>query len=533
MYFYAPHKKMIIILNTRYHISYIMLTITNDNSTYIGEVNDDNKYHGTGILIHKDVSGVVQTKYCGTFTNGQKHGHGIEYNYNYDNDNINYVNTYILYSGEWKHNNLIMGKISKYITDNNEIIYAIYSGGFNENRKYQYKGTIYNHNNNPKFVGTFTNGIKNGHGKEYYDDGKLHRICNFVDDKKNGRGTEYSYNGKIKFDGYFDNDMYSGKSKLFDDNGNIIYEGMFKDGLKSGYGIQYVLCNNKSVKRYDGEWKDNMYHGKGQYKDANYEYDGDFLNGKYHGFGKLMYCHTGYEYNGDFVNGLKNGKGHYEDDLIEYNGEWKHDKKHGYGVYKISKYIEIDNDTDNMYTEIFEGQMVDDMMNKGKYIDRHGNKYDGEFVDNKYHGYGTMIYIKNNKVYEGTWKNGMKNGKGKVYNNDNSCYEAIWEDDKIVTKSKKRIRDYIDTSTDKKKKIRIENEIYIIIPDEYKCPISLSIMKEPIICSDGHTYDKDSITQLFDKRPFPCSPKTREPLDKKIMIPNHNIRKMIEEFLGK
>ena len=31
------------------------------------------------------------------------------------------------------------------------------------------------------------------------------------------------------------------------------------------------------------------------------------------------------------------------------------------------------------------------------------------------------------------------------------------------------------------------------IPPDFVCPLSLSIMKEPVMASDGHTYEKDKI----------------------------------------
>jgi len=31
------------------------------------------------------------------------------------------------------------------------------------------------------------------------------------------------------------------------------------------------------------------------------------------------------------------------------------------------------------------------------------------------------------------------------------------------------------------------------IPDEFKCPISLEIMKEPVLCSDGFYYERECI----------------------------------------
>ena len=42
-------------------------------------------------------------------------------------------------------------------------------------------------------------------------------------------------------------------------------------------------------KKYEGEWVDNKYEGKGKINYPNGAwYEGDFVASKYHGFGKLM-----------------------------------------------------------------------------------------------------------------------------------------------------------------------------------------------------------------------------------------------------
>jgi hypothetical protein len=34
------------------------------------------------------------------------------------------------------------------------------------------------------------------------------------------------------------------------------------------------------------------------------------------------------------------------------------------------------------------------------------------------------------------------------------------------------------------------------IPQEFICPITLSIMDNPVICDDGYTYERESIIRL-------------------------------------
>ena len=63
------------------------------------------------------------------------------------------------------------------------------------------------------------------------------------------------------------------------------------------------------------------------------------------------------------------------------------------------------------------------------------------------------------------------------------------------------------------------------IPPQFFCPISLDVMKDPVICADGHTYDRQSILAVKSNK----SPMTGLPMDKTI-ISNINIRQLIEEF---
>jgi hypothetical protein len=67
---------------------------------------------------------------------------------------------------------------------------------------------------------------------------------------------------------------------------------------------------------------------------------------------------------------------------------------------------------------------------------------------------------------------------------------------------------------------------YNIIPDEYLCPISFEIMNDPIICEDGHTYEKSSIVNL----PNDLSPFTRQPINKNNLIPNRVLKELIDKF---
>lgn len=66
--------------------------------------------------------------------------------------------------------------------------------------------------------------------------------------------------------------------------------------------------------------------------------------------------------------GEKTGKGVYESSFESYQGEWKDNKKHGYGIYK-----------NKSTSETYEGEFAQNKPHgKGK-INKWNYSYDGEF----------------------------------------------------------------------------------------------------------------------------------------------------------
>ncbi|KAI6703916.1 hypothetical protein NL676_013052 [Syzygium grande] len=59
------------------------------------------------------------------------------------------------------------------------------------------------------------------------------------------------------------------------------------------------------------------------------------------------------------------------------------------------------------------------------------------------------------------------------------------------------------------------------LPDDFRCPISLEIMSDPVILSSGHTFDRASIQRWLDSSHRTC-PITKLPLpDRPSLIPDH------------
>ncbi|MDF2577313.1 MAG: hypothetical protein K0S74_797 [Chlamydiales bacterium] len=62
------------------------------------------------------------------------------------------------------------------------------------------------------------------------------------------------------------------------------------------------------------------------------------------------------------------------------------------------------------------------------------------------------------------------------------------------------------------------------------CPITLEIMRDPVVASEGHTYEREVIEKWIKDNGF--SPLTKELLSTNL-IPNHNLRKAIQDYTSR
>ncbi len=93
------------------------------------------------------------------------------------------------------------------------------------------------------------------------------------------------------------------------------------------------------------------------------------------------------------------------------------------------------------------------------------------------------------------------------------------------------MRKLFNMKVDNQITIETNSEIYNEenIPEEFRCPISLDLMKEPVIAADGHSYDKTQINRWFQTNN--TSPKTRDALLCKNLFPNLELRNRINDWL--
>lgn len=74
-----------------------------------------------------------------------------------------------------------------------------------------------------------------------------------------------------------------------------------------------------------------------------------------------------------------------------------------------------------------------------------------------------------------------------------------------------------------------KNGIVWEYPNEFKCPITQDVMKDPVVASDGHSYERDALMSFLYKGNGK-SPLTRETLNNKIIVTNVNLKKRIRDY---
>ncbi|MED6113689.1 hypothetical protein PIB30_073122 [Stylosanthes scabra] len=67
------------------------------------------------------------------------------------------------------------------------------------------------------------------------------------------------------------------------------------------------------------------------------------------------------------------------------------------------------------------------------------------------------------------------------------------------------------------------------VPDELRCPISLDLMRDPVIVSSGHTYGRNSIAQWINSGHHTC-PKSGQRLIHTALIPNYALKSLVQQW---
>ncbi|KAL4318237.1 hypothetical protein GQ457_18G022810 [Hibiscus cannabinus] len=72
----------------------------------------------------------------------------------------------------------------------------------------------------------------------------------------------------------------------------------------------------------------------------------------------------------------------------------------------------------------------------------------------------------------------------------------------------------------------------LVIPVDYLCPISLELMRDPVIVATGQTYERSYIQRWIDCGNATC-PKTQQKLENLTLTPNYVLRSLINQWCAK
>jgi len=229
----------------------------------------------------------------GEYLNGKRNGKGKEFNYN----------VIIIFDGIYLCDKRWNG--IGYDNSNN-IIYELENG----------KGFIkeYNFNDILIFEGEYSNGERNGKGKEYYHDSLIFE-GEYLNGKRNGKGKEFYYNGKVNFEGEYSNGKRNGTGKEYYYDGQLIFEGEYAYNYRKK-GKEYF----KGKLEFEGEYLfNNKWNGKGFDVNGKIIYELNNGNGKI----KIFDYGDGLVFEGEYLNGKRNRKGkEYWNHILIYEGEY-------------------------------------------------------------------------------------------------------------------------------------------------------------------------------------------------------------------
>jgi len=351
--------------------------------------------------------------YIGEYVNGKINGYG-----KYFNDNISY-------HGNWKNNLFDGNGYLEYLNKND--------------------------NNIKKYIGIFTNGLKNIKGIEYYEK-NYYYIGEFKNDKKNGKGILYkNYNIIFKGEWFEDQPINTNEYKYMMNNNNNISIKYNNISINCNINITFnnniiSYYSNNNIK-FDGGVSNSIYNGFGKYYKLDDDdlywllYEGTFLDGLYHGNGKLYNSDNSVFYCGIFF------KGEIAEENVEIKCKNLMECWNYKGIININKnYSTISTNllTNYNYPIIYflQGEKKDYKKKKiiiGKWKNNELNgenlimdiKYNkifcGIIINNKYTE-GNEYYSNGNIKFCGKYiyderNKGFKIYEGKFYNNDNSEYK--------------------------------------------------------------------------------------------------------------
>ncbi len=265
----------------------------------------------------------------------------------------------------------------------------------------------------PLYEGRLEDGVLQGEGKQYDEQGILTFEGQFQNGVRAGIGKEYE-DGVLVYEGQFADGLYSGRGRRYDD-GLLVYDGQYDAGLRTGSGTAYK--NGKLL--YDGQFQNDLYEGRGKlYQDGALCYDGDFHDGVPEGLGTAYYPSGKISYQGQYLAGKEDGSGTAFDEEGNkvFVGTFAGGDFGGQGVEYFS-------DGGQLLGEFVNGEPTGTVEWKKNGI----LYYQGEWADGAPSGFGTLYNKAGKVLYAGLFSGGTLDGHSLVGSATNKLREALGE----------------------------------------------------------------------------------------------------------
>ena len=242
------------------------------------------------------------------------------------------------------------------------------------------------------YRGCIKNGFRTGYGIEYNDYGLKMFEGSFENGVRSGNGKEFDSNGKVIFSGCYCQNKREGKGKEYYPNGKLLFEGFFHQGFRQGKGIEYNEIGEGKEAIYERGVINVRFVPSTELKKYWVETDTES--------GSRVFCQ---------IDDLGKRFGicyFYLHDTIQRVSRWK----------------------DGAEIEILKS------FNNNKMIEySHGVKvYEGEYENSmllNYCRYGKgMEFLSNGTtmVFNGSYRDGKRNGTGIAYRNNTVVYKGLW-----------------------------------------------------------------------------------------------------------